>query len=101
MANKFKTKPFRTKPFRSGTFVTSWYARGGQTRDKHGNKSSSPETFRNNHSGLVITKSGRILGIERNRRHAFGSDPRKVRIGSQQTAQKKKIMLELRRRGRV
>ena len=93
MPNKFKPRSF--KP---GTFVTSWYSRGGNTMDKHGNKSSSPVTFRNNHSGLVITRKGRIIGIERNRRHSFGSDPRKVRIGPGQTAQQKKIMIELRKR---
>ena len=92
---------FRPASFRPGTFVTSWYSRGGNTADKHGNKSSSPVTFRNNHNGLVVTKNGRIIGIERNRRHAFGSDPRKVRIGPAQTAQRKAIMAKLRSQGKA
>lgn len=92
---------FKTKQFRPGSFVTSWYSRGGQIKDKYGNKSSRSLTFRNVHSGLVVSNEGKILGVERNRHHSFGNDPRRIRVGAGQTAQQRKIMLELRKSGRV
>lgn len=99
--SKFKSKPFKAKPFKSGVFIGSFYSRGGRSRDKHGNTTFIPQTFRNVHSGLVVNSTGKVLGVERNRRHSFGSDPRKVRIGVRQTAQKKAIMAQLRKRRRI
>ena len=92
---------FKTKGFKPGRFVGSFYSRGGHQTDKYGNVSFKPTTFRNNHSGIVVSAKGKILGIERNRRHSFGNDPRKIKVTKSQTAQKKKIMLELRKRGKI
>jgi len=93
-------KPFYPKP---GSFKgNSFYSRGGKTKDKYGNVQLKPLTFRSNHTGVVISNHGKYLGIEANRRHTYGVDPRRVQFPKKyQTARQKLIMMKLRQSGRL
>ena len=89
-----------TKRFKPGTFKGSFYSRGGFTKDKYGNTSYKPMTFRDNHTGLVLSQRGSILGVEKNRQHHYGGDPKRG-ITPHQTARKRAIMASLRRSGKI
>lgn len=88
----------KTQTYKPGKFIGSYYVRGGKTKDKHGNTKYTPLTFRNTHTGVVVSNQGRLLGVERARHNTYGSDPRKAKII--QTPRQKAMMANLRRRGR-
>lgn len=97
MPHKFK--PLKFKP---GQFNGSYYSRGGKLKDKYGNVKLVPLTLRSNHTGVILSQRGKYEGIETNRRHSYGSDPRRVQFPKRyQTAQQKAIMASLRGRGRI
>ena len=58
-------------------FIGANYKRGGRMTDKHGNVIAKPVTYRNVHSGVVVSGKGKVVGIEVNRKHQYGSDYRK------------------------
>lgn len=93
---------FKSLKFKPGQFKGSYYARGGKMRDKYGNVQLKPLTFRSNHTGVIVSGHGKYLGIESNRRHTYGADPRKVQFPKKyQTPQQKLIMMKLRQSGRL
>ena len=92
-------KPTRVKP---GSFSGSYYQRGGRVTDKHNNIKFTPLTFRNIHSGEILSNRGQYLGLEENRRHTYGLGPRKAALPKRyQTRQHKAVMASLRSRGRI
>lgn len=63
--------------------VVKWkgssYSRGGLNRDKWGNTHRTRETWRTpNRGGIVHSTAtdGNLIGVERNRHHNYGDDPR-------------------------
>ena len=61
---------------KAGTWKGSFYLRNKQ-KDKHKNKYKSTPTLRSTHSGIVVTKKGSFLNIEKPREHRYGLDSKR------------------------
>lgn len=92
-------KPFNSKP---GTFFGSIYSRGGRLVDKYKNVRYEPVTYRSVHfPNIVLSSRGKILGGEKNRQHEYGLGVKPIKLKRIQSQQEKKIMMTLRKRGRL
>ena len=53
----------------------SAYRRGGVLKSKWGTTRKEPVTYRDRNTGVVVSPSGRIAGIEATHHHNWGEDP--------------------------
>lgn len=102
LLNMAKLRGYRIKGYnlRGGHSIGAWYVRNKRS-DKWGNRYQSNPTLRNVHSGLVVSRKGRVLGVEENRKNKYGYDVHKKKLTIIQTKQQKAIMRNLRMRGLV
>lgn len=61
------------RKLKAGDFVGSYYARGKKT-DKWGNKYKTPIVLRQRHTGYIVTKDGKFIGVERPLHNRYGKD---------------------------
>ena len=54
----------------------SAYRRGGVIRSKWNTTKKTPITYRDKNTGVVVSSSGRILGLEATHHHNWSSDPK-------------------------
>lgn len=89
------------KRLKAGQWIGSYYVRN-KTTDKWKNRYKTPTTLRNTNSGYIITEKGTFVGVEIPKKHHYGQDPTKIKKPKKfQTRQQKKIMLTLRKKGRL